>query len=126
MSGDLREVSVAAFAQTKMVRSAGGTNEVELLMPVVADVLAQAGLTKNEIGFTCSGSSDYLVGGPFSFVGALDAVQRAGPFGPAPAEILSPDGRVYIQWDLRGDVTSVFSDEDARPSILREAPQGTK
>jgi TonB family protein len=59
-------------------------------------------------------------------VGALDAVQRAGPFGPAPAEILSPDGRVYIQWDLHGDVTSVFSDQDARPSILREAPQGTK
>ena len=74
MNGDLRPVSVAAFAQTRMVRSAGGTNEVELLMPVVAKVLDESGLTKNEIGFTCSGSSDYLVGTPFSFVGALDAV----------------------------------------------------
>ena len=59
-------------------------------------------------------------------VGALDAVQRAAPFGEAPAEIRSPDGRVYVQWDLRGDPASGFSDQDARPSILREAPQIAK
>jgi hypothetical protein len=56
-------------------------------------------------------------------VGALDAVLRAGPFGTAPVEIRSPDGHVYVQWDLHGDVTSVFSDKDARPSILRDSPQ---
>jgi acetyl-CoA acetyltransferase len=97
VSGDLREVSVAAFAQTKMVRSAGGTNEVELLMPVVADVLAQAGLTKNEIGFTCSGSSDYLVGTPFSFVGALDAV---GAWPPIEESHVEMDGAfaLYEAW----------------------------
>jgi acetyl-CoA acetyltransferase len=69
-----REVAVVAFAQTEMVRRATGANDVEMLMPVVREVLDTVGLTKNEIGFTCSGSSDYLVGGPFSFVGALDAV----------------------------------------------------
>jgi acetyl-CoA acetyltransferase len=74
VSGEIREVAVAAFAQTKMVRRSLGANEVELLMPVVTEVLGKVGLTKNEIGFTCSGSSDYLVGSPFSFVGALDAV----------------------------------------------------
>jgi hypothetical protein len=52
-------------------------------------------------------------------VGALDAVQRSAPFGVAPAEILSPDGRVYVQWDLRSDHSSELNDDDARPSILR-------
>jgi acetyl-CoA acetyltransferase len=74
MRGDVRPVAVASFAQTRMVRRSTGANEVELLMPVVAEVLGSVGLTKNQIGFTCSGSSDYLVGSPFSFVGALDAV----------------------------------------------------
>lgn len=67
-------MAVAAFAQTKMRRRSLGANEVELLMPVVTEVLERAGLDKSEIGFTCSGSADYLVGTPFSFVGALDAV----------------------------------------------------
>jgi acetyl-CoA acetyltransferase len=74
VSREIRQVAGAAFAQTKMVRRSLGANEVELVMPVVTEVLGKVGLTKNEIGFTCSGSSDYLVGSPFSFVGALDAV----------------------------------------------------
>ena len=50
-------------------------NEVEMLMPVVHAALADAGITdKKQIGFTVSGSSDYLQGFPFAFVGALDAV----------------------------------------------------
>lgn len=70
----MRDVAVVAYADTPMVRRSTGANEVELVMPVVSEVLGKVGLTKNEIGFTCSGSTDYLVGGPFSFVGALDAV----------------------------------------------------
>ncbi|HVU71546.1 MAG TPA: lipid-transfer protein [Mycobacteriales bacterium] len=51
-------------------------NEVEMLMPVVHEALADAGIKdkKKEIGFTVSGSSDYLQGFPFAFVGALDAI----------------------------------------------------
>jgi hypothetical protein len=49
-------------------------NEVEMLLPVIHDVLGKAGLTQQDIGFTVSGSSDYLQGFPFAFVGALDAV----------------------------------------------------
>jgi len=49
-------------------------NEVEMLLPVVQEALQKAGLTQNQIGFTVSGSSDYLQGFPFAFVGALDAV----------------------------------------------------
>ena len=35
---------------------------------------ATSGITKDDIDFICSGSTDYLVGGPFSFVAALDAI----------------------------------------------------
>ncbi|HVA61124.1 MAG TPA: lipid-transfer protein [Mycobacteriales bacterium] len=49
-------------------------NEVEMLIPVIREALDQGGLEQREIGFTVSGSSDYLQGYPFAFVGALDAV----------------------------------------------------
>lgn len=49
-------------------------NEVEMLLPVIHDALGQVGLTQKDIGFTVSGSSDYLQGFTFAFVGALDAV----------------------------------------------------
>jgi hypothetical protein len=49
-------------------------NEVEMLLPVIQAALGKVGLTQRDIGFTVSGSSDYLQGFPFAFVGALDAV----------------------------------------------------
>ena len=49
-------------------------NEVEILMPVVTEAVERSGLPRQEIGFTCSGSCDYLQGQPFAFVMALDAV----------------------------------------------------
>ena len=49
-------------------------NEVEMLLPVIQEALGNVGLTQQDIGFTVSGSSDYLQGFPFAFVGALDAV----------------------------------------------------
>ncbi len=67
-------VAVAAFAQSHSERRIDQANEVELLMPVIQDVFAKANMTKNDVGFVCSGSTDYLIGGPFSFVMALDAV----------------------------------------------------
>src|SRR3954468_24243294 len=49
-------------------------NEVELLIPVIEEAKTKVGLAQKDIGFTVSGSSDYLQGYPFAFVGALDAV----------------------------------------------------
>src|SRR5271165_7126039 len=69
-----RPVAVVSFAQSQHVRREDRHNEVEMLMPVIAEVFANIGITKDDVGFICSGSTDYLVGGPFSFVGALDAV----------------------------------------------------
>ncbi len=70
----MTDVAVVAFAQSKHVAADPNRNEVEMLMPVVAEALEQAGLEREEIGFVCSGSCDYLLGVPFSFVTALDAI----------------------------------------------------
>src|SRR5580658_6693527 len=70
----VRPVAVVSFAQSKSVRREEVRNDVEMLQPVVEDVFSKVGLTKDDMGFVCSGSCDYLVGAPFSFVQALDAV----------------------------------------------------
>ena len=70
----MREVAVVAFAQSPSVRREVERNEVEMLMPVVREAIARSGIAKREIGFTVSGSCDYLAGQPFAFVSALDAV----------------------------------------------------
>ncbi|NUP16467.1 MAG: lipid-transfer protein, partial [Streptomyces sp.] len=62
-----REIAVVAFAQTDHRRTSEELSEVEMLMPVLHEVLAQTGLKTADIGFTCSGSSDYLAGRAFSF-----------------------------------------------------------
>lgn len=70
----MREVAIIGYAQAPQVREARGLNEVEMLMPVLQAVLADARMTLRDIDFVCSGSCDYIAGGAFSFVGALDAV----------------------------------------------------
>ncbi|SES24145.1 Acetyl-CoA acetyltransferase [Lentzea xinjiangensis] len=76
----MREVAVVGFAQTPCVRETDGTtNGVEMLVPIFHEVLGGLGLTKSDIGFWCSGSSDYLAGRAFSFVSAVDAI---GAFPP--------------------------------------------
>src|SRR3954471_5501427 len=64
-------------------------NEVEMLLPVIQEALGKVGLTQQDIGFTVSGSSDYLQGFPFAVVGALDAV---GPWPPIRESHVEMDG----------------------------------
>ena len=93
----MRDVGIVGFAQTKHERAVTDRNEVELLMPVVGEVLAQASMTKNDIGFTCSGSTDYLAGVAFSFVMTLDGV---GPWPPIQESHVEMDGAwaLYEAW----------------------------
>jgi len=58
-------------------------------------------------------------------IAALDSVQRASPFGPAPSAILSPDGNVYLHWEFHRDEIYACSTMNARPFILNAAPKGT-
>jgi acetyl-CoA acetyltransferase len=76
----LTEVAVIGFAQSPCrVREDATTGGVEMLVPIFAEVYAATGLTKGDIGFWCSGSSDYLAGRAFSFVQAVDAIGAVPP-----------------------------------------------
>ena len=94
-----RPVAVVSFAQAKNVRREEHRNEVEMLMPVVGEALGAVGLGKDDMGFICSGSADYLVGAPFSFVTALDAV---GVWPPKRESHVEMDGAwaLYEAWTL--------------------------
>jgi len=74
------EVAVVGFAQSPCrVREDATTSGVEMLVPIFAEVFGATGLTKSDIGFWCSGSSDYLAGRAFSFVSAVDAIGAVPP-----------------------------------------------
>jgi TonB family protein len=51
-------------------------------------------------------------------IAALDSVQRASPFGPAPNAIVSTDGAVYLHWEFHRDEVYACSTMNARPFML--------
>jgi TonB family protein len=53
-------------------------------------------------------------------IAALDSVDRAQPFGPAPNAIVSPDGNVYLHWEFHRDEVYACSTMGARPFILNK------
>lgn len=118
-----REIAVVAFAQTDHRRTSEELSEVEMLMPVLHDVLAQTGLKTADIGFTCSGSSDYLAGRAFSFTLALDGVGAWPPISESHVEM---DGAwaLYEAWTklLTGDADTalVYSYGKSSPGPLRD------
>jgi acetyl-CoA acetyltransferase len=97
-AADVRDAAVIGFAEAPNVRSTDGTtNGVEMLVPIFREVFEQTGLTKSDIGFWCSGSSDYLAGRAFSFVSAVDAI---GAFPPVMESHVEMDGAfaLYEAW----------------------------
>jgi len=104
-----RDVAVVAFAQTKHAAADSGLSETEMLQPVIAEVLGQAGLACAQIGFTCSGSCDYLAGAPFSFVSALDAVGAWPPISESHVE-MDAAWALYEAWVRlqHGDIDSAL------------------
>jgi len=93
----MRDVAVVGFAQSASVRRETSGNEVEMLMPILLEAKRQAGLKGTDIGFTVSGSCDYLAGQPFAFVSALDAV---GAWPPIVESHVEMDGAwaLYEAW----------------------------
>ncbi|MDN3024248.1 thiolase domain-containing protein [Streptomyces sp. S.PB5] len=122
-SSGVREIAVVAFAQSDVLRSTAEQSEVEMLMPVLHDVLDQTGLKTADIGFTCSGSSDYLAGRAFSFTLALDGVGAWPPISESHVEM---DGAwaLYEAWTklLTGDADTalVYSYGKSSPGSLRD------
>lgn len=83
----MRDVAVVGFAQRQMPRFDGSPTCVELLVPVFKELYEQTGWTRKDVGFWCSGSSDYLAGRSFSFVQAVDAIGVIPPVNESHVEM---------------------------------------
>ncbi|RFU82235.1 lipid-transfer protein [Streptomyces triticagri] len=122
-TGALRDVAIVAFAQSDHLKSTDELSEVEMLMPVLHEVLGATGLATGEIDFTCSGSADYLAGRAFSFTMALDGV---GAWPPISESHVETDGAwaLYEAWVklLTGeaDTALVYSYGKSSPGSLRD------
>jgi acetyl-CoA acetyltransferase len=118
----VRDVAIVSFAQSPARRQVEET-ETQLLFPVINQAIAQAGIDRREIGFTCSGSADYLVGPPFAFVSNLEAT---GAWPPIYESHVEMDGAwaMYEAWvrlqqgDI--DIALAFSSGLSSRGPLRE------
>jgi len=104
------DVAVIGFAQSTIgIRDDSTTGGVEMLSPLFREVYEQTGLTRRDIGFWCSGSSDYLAGRAFSFVQAVDAIGASPPIMESHVEM---DGAwaLYEAWVkiLTGEVDTAL------------------
>src|SRR3954463_433597 len=118
----MRDVAVVSFAQTATRRDETH-NEVEILLPVVAEAMKPTGLTTHDIGFTVSGSTDYLAGQAFAFVAPLDAI---GPWPPIQESHVEMDGAfaLYEAWVRlqHGDIDTalVYAFGKSSPGEVRD------
>ena len=83
-----RDVAIVSFAQAPLDQPPGMT-ETLMLLPTITEALQRVGLTRRDVGFTCSGSADYLTGGTFTFVQMLEA---AGAWPPISESHVEMDG----------------------------------
>ena len=107
----LRDVAIVATAQRPNEIGSRLTS-VELLLPVINEVIAKAGIERQDIDFWCHGSCDYMSGQPFSFVAAVDAI---GAWPPIIESHVEADGALalYEAWVKiktgEADVAVVFA-----------------
>jgi acetyl-CoA acetyltransferase len=84
----MTDVAVVGFAHAPHVRRTDGTtNGVEMLMPCFSSIYDELGLQQTDIGFWCSGSSDYLAGRAFSFISAIDSIGALPPINESHVEM---------------------------------------
>ena len=104
----MRDIAVVAFSQRQepMINT---ESEVEFMVPLMNQAKDAVGLTQQDMGFTCSGSSDFLAGQAFSFVMTIDGT---GPVPPISESHVEQDGAwaLYEAWvKLQcGDIDTAF------------------
>ena len=112
----MRDIAVVSFEQIR-VGPDDLIPEVLMLVDVVSKAIERSGVPRKEIGFTCSGSTDYLAGAPFSFVQNLGATGAWPPISESHVEM---DGAwaLYEAWIRlqHGDVDTALVFSSGRPS----------
>ena len=93
-----------------------------MLLPTITEALADVGMTRRDVEFTCSGSADYLTGGTFTFVQMLEA---AGAWPPISESHVEMDGAwaLYEAWVRlqHGDVDVALVFASGRASLGADA-----
>ena len=118
----MRDVAIISLGQTDHARERNDVNDVEMLMPVLADAMRGANITKDRVDFVCSGSSDYLAGQGFSFVTTLDAF---GPWPPISESHVDMDGAwaLYEAWvkmqSGHADISLIYAYGKSSPGDIR-------
>jgi len=118
----MRDIAVVAFVQRQQA-SIPGESEVEFMVPLMTEAKQIVGMTQQDMGFTCSGSSDFLAGQAFSFVMTIDGT---GPVPPISESHVEQDGpwALYAAWAKLqcGDVDTafVYSYGKSSPGSLRD------
>ncbi|MDH4169651.1 MAG: lipid-transfer protein [Acidimicrobiia bacterium] len=116
------DVAIVASAQ-RQAAALSEITEPELMVDLIDATRQEAGVTQDEIGFTCSGSSDFLAGQAFSFVMTLDAVGAVPPIAESHVEM---DGAwaLYEAWVKlqMGEIETalVYSYGKSSPGSLRD------
>ncbi len=106
----MTDIAVVGFAHAPYVRETfGTTNGVEMLVPCFQELYDKLGITKSDIGFWCSGSSDYLAGRAFSFISAIDAIGAVPPINESHVE-MDAAWALYEAWVklLTGEVDTAL------------------
>ncbi|MFW0788557.1 thiolase domain-containing protein [Gordonia sp. CPCC 205333] len=84
----LPRIAIVGFAHSPNVTASHGTtNGVEMLIPCFDKLYAELGISRTDIGFWCSGSSDYLAGRAFSFISAIDSIGAMPPINESHVEM---------------------------------------
>jgi len=114
----MRDVAIVSYAESRRDLPAG-LSETLMLLPVVIEALERSGIARKEIGFTCSGSCDYLTGGVFTFVQTLEA---AGAWPPISESHVEMDG-AWALWEAwvrlqGGDVDTALVYSSAKPAAI--------
>jgi acetyl-CoA acetyltransferase len=90
------DIAIIGWSISPMVRNIGYT-EARMLLDVVTGAVNDAGITRDDVEFTCAGSCDYVAGQAFSFVQNIDAV---GAWPPKRDSHVEMDGAwaLYEAW----------------------------
>lgn len=94
----LPSIAIVGFAHSPNIAGTHATtNGVEMLIPCFSKLYADLGITRSDIEFWCSGSSDYLAGRAFSFISAIDSIGAMPPINESHVEM---DGAwaLYEAW----------------------------
>lgn len=118
----MRPVAIVASSMVQAQALTDDT-EVEFMVPPISEVKQQVGMSAQDFGFICSGSSDFLAGQAFSFVHTLDAVGAVPPICESHVEM---DGAwaLYEAWVKlqlgEVDTALIYSYGKASPGSLRD------